>query len=230
MPLIIERETKKKVHALLLLDASGSMEGVREEAIRNYNEQAGVILEEARKNDVDCDLSLVTFNQNPTMRQWRGDAESLVTLTDETYRPGGATALYDALGIFCTRLEGECSAEDAFLVTVITDGYENSSREYDATAIKTLVDRLQKANWTIALMGAKVELGAVCQDLGVLCSNARAFQPTAAGMRSMQVANNVVMSNYMAGVSSGSMASNSLYATPDSDHEKRWEEEKKKEK
>jgi hypothetical protein len=55
------------------------------------------------------------------------------------YQPGGTTPLYDTMGETLTQLEKVATENDLVLVTIITDGYENSSREYDSEKINELI-------------------------------------------------------------------------------------------
>ena len=42
---------------------------------------------------------------------------------------------------------------DHVLVTIITDGYENSSEEWTLKMVRTLIEKLKKQNWTFTLIG-----------------------------------------------------------------------------
>ena len=71
------------------------------------------------------------------------------------------------------------------MVTVITDGYENASEEYDGKAIKAMVTRLREAGWVFAYIGANQD---AIQEAGRLnISNALNYEPTAEGMMRMSV-------------------------------------------
>ena len=74
-------------------------------------------------------------------------------LTNREYRPGGATPLYDAIGMGISKLNAQTEADDNVLVTIITDGEENCSREYNLHMVKTLIEKLKKQNWTFTLIG-----------------------------------------------------------------------------
>ncbi|MFW5545343.1 MAG: VWA domain-containing protein, partial [Prevotella sp.] len=75
-------------------------------------------------------------------------------LTNKEYRPGGATPLYDAIGMGISKLNAQTTADDHVLVTIITDGEENCSEGYNLKMIKTLIEKLKKQNWTFTLIGA----------------------------------------------------------------------------
>ena len=66
---------------------------------------------------------------------------SVEPFTEKDYRPGGCTPLYDAMGKTLNELEGLIHPEDKVVVTVITDGMENSSQEYSGRIIKNSAGR-----------------------------------------------------------------------------------------
>ena len=52
------------------------------------------------------------------------------------------------------KLEKEVGDNDIALVTVITDGYENASREYSGKMIQDMVKRLDAKGWVFTYIGA----------------------------------------------------------------------------
>ena len=100
--------------------------------------------------------------------------------TDMDYCPGGCTPLYDAMGITLNHLESVILPEDKVMATVITDGYENSSREYSGNTIKALVSRLRAKGWVLAYIGANQDAVEVARELNI--KNALNFEATPDGM------------------------------------------------
>ena len=79
-------------------------------------------------------------------------------LTAERYQPECCTALYDAMGISLNALRKKVVDEDIALVTIVTDGYENTSNEYSGKSIKSLVDELKGKGWVFAYIGTNQEV------------------------------------------------------------------------
>ena len=50
-------------------------------------------------------------------------------------------------------MNAHTGAKDKVLVTIITDGYENSSREYSLKMVKNLIDKQKKQGWIFTLIG-----------------------------------------------------------------------------
>lgn len=208
-----------KLHALLIMDKSGSMESIRQEAITHFNEQVDAIRAEARKEGIDADVSLVTFNHEPMEVFWRSDIDDLHSLDPKEYIPNGSTALNDALGNACAKMERDIEDGDRVIVSVVSDGWENASKEWKPEGVKELVQRLSKRNWTFLHLGARQNLGEVAARYGYDPSNVSAFAGNAKGMEMSQGRTRNALRCAVSGQSLG------LYADPDSDHDTRWQKE-----
>ena len=71
------------------------------------------------------------------------------------------------MGISLTKLKAEVKDEDHVLVTIITDGYENASKEYSGKAIMQLVDELKTKGWIFAYIGANQDVEKVAVSMGI---------------------------------------------------------------
>ena len=63
------------------------------------------------------------------------------------------TPLYDAIGMGIAKINAQATDGDNVLVTIITDGQENCSVEYDLRMIKNLIEKLKKQHWTFTFIG-----------------------------------------------------------------------------
>ena len=178
------------IYNVIILDESGSMSSIFRETLSSMNEVLGGIRKEQetypeQKNFV----SIVTFEgegiRGIKTRRDRVPIESIKNFTEKDYRPGGCTPLYDAMGKTLNELEGLVHADDRVMVTVITDGYENSSEEYSGKTIKALVDRLRQKGWTLSYIGANQDAVEVARELHI--SNALNFGATEEGVAIMSV-------------------------------------------
>ena len=81
------------------------------------------------------------------------DAEKL---TKEKYDPCCCTPLFDAIGKTVKTLKKKiANVEDsAVLVTIITDGYENSSKEWDGKAVAKLIDECKEEGWMFSFISS----------------------------------------------------------------------------
>ena len=106
-------------------------------------------------------------------------------LTHETYRPNCCTPLYDAMGIALTKLRYSLPETNDYkvLVTIITDGEENSSSEYDGRLIKKMVEDLKTEGWVFTYIGANQNVEKVAATISV--TNVMSFESTPCGTNQM---------------------------------------------
>lgn len=175
-----------KVYNLIILDESGSMDCIRRQAVEGVNQTISTIRQAQLSNEGQNHMvSLITFDSERTNTIY--DMTPIKDVKDlklGDYNPGACTPLYDAMGFALTNLRKVATKKDLVLVTIITDGYENASKEFTGKAIKTLVDELrQQEDWIFTYIGANQNVEKVAESLGV--SNSMAFQEDEEGTRFM---------------------------------------------
>ena len=69
------------------------------------------------------------------------------------------------------------------LVTVLTDGEENASKEYSRPMIRQLVEQLKEQDWTFTYIGANHDVDKAADGLAI--DNKLAFSQNAAEMDAM---------------------------------------------
>ena len=121
----------KNIINLLILDASGSMESIYNQALSGVNETIQTIrLGQKDHPELQQRLTLASFNSGKDYLKVKYSStpiSEVKELVSEDYTACGCTALYDAMGEMISELKRKITPEDRVLVTVITDGYENSS-------------------------------------------------------------------------------------------------------
>lgn len=160
---------KQRVFNLIVLDASGSMSSIEKEAIGAVNETIQTIRNAQKKNEEqEHFFSLVVFNSDEVKTVYDCvEVDKIEELTSAQYSPSSCTPLYDAMGNALTALQKKVADNDKVLVTIVTDGYENASVEYNSTSINALVDSLKKKDWLFAYVGANQDAKAVGRSLGI---------------------------------------------------------------
>ena len=178
----MEKTTEKtKVYNVIIMDRSGSMWSIQKPAIMGFNEVLGGV-KAARTKYAETQeqfITLVLFDSSSIDEvYWNADPSRAEHLTEETYVPGAATPLYDAMGRTLTKLERELKGDEnhSVVVTVITDGYENDSHEYDMASIKALVEHLKDEGWSFAYMGTDHDVHGVSVSLSI--TNVVKFEKT----------------------------------------------------
>ena len=168
-----EAKEKLKVYNLIILDKSGSMSSIAAAAISGFNETMGGIRSAQKRYAgtqehfvslyvfCDCDKHYIYENV---------PVEEVATLTSREYRPCCCTPLYDAMGVSLNQLLNKIQSDKnaTAVVTVITDGLENASKEYSGAAIKALVDKLKdEEGWNFAYIGTNQDVEAVAAEISI---------------------------------------------------------------
>lgn len=176
-----------KIYNVVILDKSGSMNSMRSQAVGAVNETFGCIRSLRKKNAQQEQLvTLVAFcgcEQNVIYEN--APIEQVADITEADYQPCCATPLYDTIGSVCTRLHTVVKDDPtaSVAVTVITDGYENASREFSGKAVKALIEAYKSEGWMFAYIGADHDVESVAFNLSI--DNHMAFEKSARGFKSM---------------------------------------------
>lgn len=159
----------QKIYNLIVLDASGSMYSIRNEAIAGVVETVQTIRTAQNDNANQEHLfSLVVFNGKSINTVYdRMPIAKVPDFNEQDYQPTDCTPLYDAMGNSITNLQRYIDEEDNALVTVITDGYENASREWNHQRVFQLVEDLKKKNWLFTYIGANQDVLKVAKSMGI---------------------------------------------------------------
>jgi Mg-chelatase subunit ChlD len=162
-------------HVCLVLDMSGSMQSVYEDAIGAVN---GYLTRAKQNRDLyEARFSLVTFNSHG-VETVRNDQimETAKPLAHEEYRCDGMTPLYDAVGRGVGILDGALGGKPGKAVLVVmTDGLENASREFSHATITDLLKARQAAGWLITFLGEGLDVAKQGMAMGAMASHVAAY-------------------------------------------------------
>lgn len=151
----MQKKNSKQVHNLIIVDESGSMSIIRKQAFTGMNETLQTIRQMQEKYpDQKQYVTLLTFDTGHT--KWHYDntpADKTQDLGWKDYNPGGGTPLYDAIGKGISKVNANVTEGDHVLVTIITDGEENSSEEWTLKMVRNMIEKLKSQNWTFTLIG-----------------------------------------------------------------------------
>ena len=97
--------------------------------------------------------------------------------------PDSCTPLYDAIGCGIAKLRRGVTDDDQVLVTIITDGLENNSHEYDYMAVTSLMDKMKSRGWMITYIGANQDAIKTARELHI--DNGLEYDATPEGVQAM---------------------------------------------
>ena len=181
-----KRKNMKRVFNLVIVDESGSMSIIEKQALMGLNETLETVKKmQQMHQDMEQRVTLITFDSSHKRYVFDNvPAKATHKLTNREYRPGGATPLYDAIGLGISKLNAQTTADDNVLVTIITDGEENCSEEYNLQMIRTLIEKLKKQNWTFTLIGTdNLDVEGMAGDMAI--DNHLEFKEDEAGTKKM---------------------------------------------
>jgi len=183
----MKEEIKSKIFNVIILDKSGSMSSIRKQAVDGVNETLGAIRSSAKADPkveqyvtlvafCGCELKTIIDTQNISVVE---------NITEDQYQPCCMTPLYDAIGNTITKLHKhmEDTPMSVASVTIITDGYENASKEFSGKAVKALIEAYKNDGWLFAYIGADHDVESVAFNLSI--DNTLMFEKTAEGTRHM---------------------------------------------
>lgn len=148
----------KAVHSYILLDRTGSMSNLWDEALTSVNTYAAAVGEadEGETAPLETSVTLAVFDaqdglqydvlrNSVTPGKWKA-------VTSDEVAPRGMTPLYDAIGRIISTAESD-NPEKAVIV-IMTDGLENSSREITHEGARAALDRVEAKGWEVIFLGA----------------------------------------------------------------------------
>lgn len=117
----------------------------------------------------------------------RVDIKEVQELNNKTFVPKGMTAMYDAIGVTIDNVYKQLKASkqksDRVIFLIMTDGEENSSREYDQkTVLKLIEERQKKDKWAFLFIGANIDTMKAGGGMGISKGNTMAYSNSGVGV------------------------------------------------
>jgi len=174
-------------HVAFVVDRSGSMSSIRAKVVTVFNAQLDALKKNSDALGQETFVSFYTFHSHVDKpRFFAQPIKSVQKLT--SLSTTGSTALFDATGQAIIDLEAVPGAKRdnvSFLIIVLTDGHENSSRRYK-TKIKSMIQRTQgTGRWTFAFLVPKGG-ESVLKRFGIPSGNIQAWQTNTKGLKDLQ--------------------------------------------
>lgn len=168
----------------VVLDRSGSMEGLREDTIGGFNS----FLSEQKRCPGEALFTLVQFDNFYEIHADCLKIGDVRELTRETYVPRGGTALYDAIGRTIDSVGAKLAAmpeverPSKVLIMIQTDGHENASHAYTRAQVANMIKhQREKYAWDFVFVGASEQAVADAVALGVAAEWTAQYSADAVG-------------------------------------------------
>lgn len=195
----MEAKAKTTVHNLIILDESGSMYSIKEQAISSMNETIQTIRRAERENEgQEQFITLISFSgagmDGVKLIRDKVKASEVMDISEKDYHPDSCTPLYDAMGFGITLLDKTVKKDDIVMVTIITDGMENTSKEYSGASIKKIVETQRTKGWAFAYIGANQDTVLVAKEMNI--GNALNFEASKDGTEEMSSRLNMCLARF----------------------------------
>lgn len=176
---------------LIILDESGSMSGVRNATISGCNEVLNVARQSQKEHEgVQRQLVSVYAFQGGANRPSRYIFKNVKVsdcrdINHHDYEPWGSTPLYDAVGSTLSELRAIAQTHEnaTGIITIITDGYENSSTHYTLEKVTKIISAFKEQGWQVNFIGANIDVEKVAAELHI--DSAMAFSQDEEGTKAM---------------------------------------------
>ena len=181
-----DKTQAEPVQIICILDRSGSMSKLAADTIGGYNS----FIAQQKSKEGAAQVTTVLFDNEYEKISESVDLQQVPELTSAEYFARGSTALLDAVGRTITEalanMERDkiCPAKRRVLVLIMTDGYENASKEFNKAQVKALVEATTKQyDWNYVFIGANIDAAAEAGGIGINSRHAATYSPDAKGVR-----------------------------------------------
>lgn len=178
--------TNEKTQIICILDRSGSMSNIMDDSIGGFN----TFIKQQKELPDKATLTVALFDEKYELLYDDIDINKVKEITDKDWYPRGTTALYDAIGKTINDVKQNhrklgVEAPSKVLVCIITDGYENASREYTQSDIQQLIENCEKNDWNFIYLAANQDAFSVGSSFGISGGNTYTYTASTDGVFNM---------------------------------------------
>lgn len=156
-------------HVTFVLDSSGSMSKIEDDTKGGFN----VFLREQLEEEGTATVTLYDFDSTVELVYRNRPIADAPKLDNENYRPGGKTALHDAIvrAVDETAEQIETTAPrdqpENVIIVVLTDGKENASETPQDVVRDRVEERREESGWEFLFIGANQDAALTAQEMGM---------------------------------------------------------------
>jgi len=196
-----------------VVDQSGSMSGSEGATIEGFNSQLNTLKNLKKANPEQEFVVSVTYFEDEVMDIIKfAPIEQVESLSRENYKPGGLTALLDAVGGSIYRIQQTFSQEikedkATVVMVILTDGGENASKYYTHNLVAERIKELDATGkWTFSFLGADLDATISSDRLNIRRENVVSFSKSNYSSMMKQVSESI--SKYTSRKSKGQIINN----------------------
>lgn len=163
----------------IILDQSGSMSDCINQTLKGLADQRKEILAIANEfPEQEIRVGLTVFDHVVELKYSNLSVTELSRMNSFQYQPNGQTALLDAIGMSVAATERlMANVGDSAVIIILTDGYENASKEYSHKQIKELIKAKEATGkWSFTYLGATLDAVEIAKSMNIKAENSFAFE------------------------------------------------------
>lgn len=165
----------EEMDLFFILDRSGSMYGSESDTINGFN----AFIEKQLAKNLNIRVTTILFDDKYEVLYSRKPIREVKPLTKDEYYVRGTTSLLDAIGRTITTYEREVNRA---MCVITTDGYENSSKEFNRFRIKRMIE---SCGWEFIYIGADIDSYGEASRIGIRSSHVANYSKTSRGINKM---------------------------------------------
>ena len=171
-----------KTNIIFIIDESRSMMSTASDVRGGFN---GYV-KKLRGDGNEYSLTAIKFGSKVRPLFANLALNDVPLLTEANYMPLDSTALYDAIGHGMATAKDQWGTvdqpygKDRVVFIIMTDGFENASREYSKDMVVSEIKKREEAgNWTFVYLGADQDAWSIASHLGFAQGNVMSYASSA---------------------------------------------------
>ncbi len=175
---------KGSTELVMILDRSGSMQGLEADTIGGFNS----MIEKQKKEEGEAYVSVVLFDDVSEVLYDRVPIGQVEPMNDRQYYVRGCTALLDAVGGAIRHIRNvhkyarkeDVPEKTLFIIT--TDGMENASSRYTYDEVRRMIEKQKEQyHWEFLFLGANIDAVREAGRFGIRPERAVTYENDKAG-------------------------------------------------
>jgi hypothetical protein len=208
-----------QTHIAFCIDESGSVRGIVKPLVEAYNQTVtdirGSVLDEGQEASMTA-LAFGDRNLKHRILYAGQQVQTVKPLHHTDLNPTGMTPLFDSVYRAIKKLEelDDGKPETTFVVSTITDGEENDSRDPGViVTVKEIQKKMSTDRWTFTFLVPNRSEERFSRRFNIPIGNVQGWDTrTAAGTKEAFVVSSKAFTGYFKGKSAGTMSTRSFYS------------------